>query len=63
MSDPTASRTNDLASLLQGFFTNKLMRQRQALEKANSATTHNPFPAPLWHDRHDIIQRLCGLKQ
>ncbi len=37
--------------------------KRHALEKANSATTRSPFPPPLWHDREDIIQRLCGLKQ
>jgi hypothetical protein len=36
--------------------------KRQALEKANSASAHNPPPAPLWHNREDIIQRLCGLK-
>ena len=36
--------------------------KRQALEKANIATTHNPLPTPLWHGREDIIQRLCGLK-
>ncbi|MEO7116018.1 MAG: tyrosine-type recombinase/integrase [Caldimonas sp.] len=30
MSDPDASRSGDLAPLLQGFFTDKLMRQRQA---------------------------------
>jgi hypothetical protein len=22
-----------------------------------------PLPTPLWHDREDIIQRLCGLKE
>ena len=37
--------------------------KRHALEKANSATAHGPLPAPMWHDREDIIQRLCGLKQ
>jgi integrase/recombinase XerD len=37
--------------------------KRRALEKANSATIKSPLPAPLWHDREDIIQRLCGLKQ
>ena len=37
--------------------------KRQALEKANSATSQSPLPAPLWHDREDIIQRLCGLKE
>ena len=37
--------------------------KRHALEKANSATTQSPLPAPLWHDREDIIQRLCGLKE
>lgn len=38
--------------------------KRHALEKANSVTTtRNPLPAPLWHDREDIIQRLCGLKE
>jgi hypothetical protein len=36
--------------------------KRQALEKANITTTHNPLPTPLWHGREDIIQRLCGLK-
>jgi len=36
--------------------------KRQALEKANIATIHNPLPTPLWHGREDIIQRLCGLK-
>jgi hypothetical protein len=34
--------------------------KRHALEKANS---QSPLPAPLWHDREDIIQRLCGLKE
>ena len=38
-------------------------KKRQALEKANSATSQSPLPVPLWHDRDDIIQRLCGLKQ
>jgi len=37
--------------------------KRHALEKANSATTQSPLPAPLWHDREDIIQRLCGLRE
>src|ERR1700731_1854155 len=37
--------------------------KRQALEKANSATSQSPLPVPLWHDRDDIIQRLCGLKE
>jgi integrase/recombinase XerD len=36
--------------------------KRRALEKANGATSQGPDPAPLWHDRGDIIQRLCGLK-
>ena len=36
--------------------------KRQALERADIATTHNPLPTPLWHGREDIIQRLCGLK-
>ena len=37
--------------------------KRHALEKANSAASQGPLPAPLWHDREDIIQRLCGLKE
>jgi len=37
--------------------------KRHALEKASIATTQTPLPAPLWHDREDIIQRLCGLKE
>ena len=37
--------------------------KRQALEKANSATTHSPRAIPLWHDHEDILQRLCGLKK
>jgi site-specific recombinase XerD len=37
--------------------------KRQALEKATSATSQSPPPTPLWHDREDIIQRLCGLKE
>lgn len=37
--------------------------KRHALEKANSATSQSPLPAPLWHDREDVIQRLCGLKE
>ena len=37
--------------------------KRQALEKANSTTSQSPLPVPLWHDRDDIIQRLCGLKE
>jgi integrase/recombinase XerD len=37
--------------------------KRHALEKANSATSQSPLPVPLWHDRDDIIQRLCGLKE
>jgi len=37
--------------------------KRQALEKASSTTSQAPIPAPLWHDRDDIIQRLCGLKE
>ncbi|WP_239313515.1 tyrosine-type recombinase/integrase [Frankia sp. Cj3] len=37
--------------------------KRHALERATSATTRSPLPAPLWHDHEDIIQRLCGLKE
>jgi hypothetical protein len=37
--------------------------KRQALEKANTTTTQGPLPVPMWHDREDIIQRLCGLKE
>jgi site-specific recombinase XerD len=37
--------------------------KRRALEKASSGTTESPLPAPVWHDREDIIQRLCGLKE
>jgi integrase/recombinase XerD len=37
--------------------------KRRALEKANIATSQSPLPAPLWHGRDDIIQRLCGLKE
>ena len=37
--------------------------KRHALEKANSPTAQSPLPAPLWHDREDIIRRLCGLKE
>ena len=37
--------------------------KRHALEKANRATGQSPPRAPLWHDREDIIQRLCGLKE
>jgi site-specific recombinase XerC len=37
--------------------------KRHALEKANIATTRSPLPTPLWHDREDIIQRLCRLKE
>jgi integrase/recombinase XerD len=36
--------------------------KRHALEKAAGETSQSPLPAPLWHDRDDIIQRLCGLK-
>jgi site-specific recombinase XerD len=37
--------------------------KRRALEKANGATSQSPLPVPMWHDRDDIIQRLCGLKE
>ena len=37
--------------------------KRHALEKANITTGQSPLPAPFWHDREDIIQRLCGLKE
>src|SRR5260370_29896266 len=37
--------------------------KRHALEKANSAPNHSPLPAPLWHHREDITQRLRGLRQ
>jgi len=37
--------------------------KRQALEKASSTTSQTPPLVPLWHDRDDIIQRLCGLKE
>lgn len=37
--------------------------KRRALEKASSATSQSPLPAPLWHDHEDIIQRLCGLRE
>jgi integrase/recombinase XerD len=36
--------------------------KRNALDKANSATSQSPLPSPLWHDRDDIIKRLCGLQ-
>jgi integrase/recombinase XerD len=37
--------------------------KRRALEKANSPTSRNSVPAPSWHDRENILQRLCGLKE
>jgi integrase/recombinase XerD len=37
--------------------------KRRALEKAISWTSQSSLTAPLWHDREDIIQRLCGLKE
>ena len=43
------------ATTISGFLTH--------LEKANSTPSQSPLPAPLWHDREDIIQRLCGLKE
>lgn len=35
--------------------------KRQALTKANDRTASNPPATPIWHDREDIIERLCGL--
>jgi site-specific recombinase XerD len=35
--------------------------KRAALEKATQGHTVSPSPLPIWHDRQDIIQRLCGL--
>ena len=35
--------------------------KRAALEKATQGHTISPAPLPVWHDRQDIIQRLCGL--
>ncbi len=35
--------------------------KRAALEKATQGHNVRPSPLPIWHDRQDIIQRLCGL--
>jgi integrase/recombinase XerD len=35
--------------------------KRAALEKATQGHKISPPPLPIWHDRQDIIQRLCGL--
>lgn len=35
--------------------------KRQALTKATDGATTSPPAIPIWHDREDIIQRLCGL--
>ncbi|MFO1219367.1 MAG: tyrosine-type recombinase/integrase [Burkholderiaceae bacterium] len=35
--------------------------KRAALEKAAQGHKISPPPLPIWHDRQDIIQRLCGL--
>ena len=35
--------------------------KRQALAKASGSTTASPPAIPMWHDREDIIRRLCGL--
>ena len=50
MSDPAASRTNDLAPLLQGFFTDKLMRQRQA----------SPHTITAYRDAFKLLLQFTG---
>ncbi len=35
--------------------------KRQALAKATGGISAGPPPLPIWHDREDIIQQLCGL--
>jgi site-specific recombinase XerD len=35
--------------------------KRRALTKATEGATTSPAAIPIWHDREDIIQRLCGL--
>lgn len=35
--------------------------KRQALAKASGGAATSLPPIPMWHDREDIIQRLCGL--
>ena len=35
--------------------------KRTALAKATQVHDLSPAPTPIWHDREDIIQRLCGL--
>jgi hypothetical protein len=37
--------------------------KRKALEKATAGRATAPNPTAIWHDRQDIIQRLCGLKE
>ena len=50
MNDPAASRTNDLAPLLQGFFTDKLMRQRQA----------SPHTIAAYRDTFKLLLQFTG---
>jgi integrase/recombinase XerD len=50
MSDPAASRSNDLAPLLQGFFTDKLMRQRQA----------SPHTIAAYRDAFKLLLQFTG---
>ena len=50
MNDPAASRNNDLAPLLQGFFTNKLMRQRQA----------SPHTIAAYRDTFKLLLQFTG---
>lgn len=35
--------------------------KRQALARVGGGTTGSPPAVPMWHDRDDIVRRLCGL--
>lgn len=50
MSDPAAARSGDLAPLLQGFFTDKLMRQRQA----------SPHTIAAYRDTFKLLLQFTG---
>ena len=50
MNDPAVTRTADLAQLLQGFFTDKLMRQRQA----------SPHTIAAYRDTFKLLLQFAG---
>ena len=53
-----AVRPRDHAHLRERRHRDEAPRSRKGKQRIGP----KPPPAPLWHNREDIIQRLCGLK-